>query len=67
MHQLLVTFIDGLYSSSILDGPLGYIDPGAGSQLLQWLAAGLLSGRYVLKISWTHFKAKIRQSTEKDR
>lgn len=53
---------DALLQASL---PLGYIDPGVGSQMLQWLAAGLLSSLYLLKMSWSHIKARLTQRTEK--
>lgn len=35
---------------------LAYIDPSAGSQLLQVLAAGLFSMAFVLKLSWNSLR-----------
>lgn len=37
----------------------GYIDPGAGSLLLQLLAAGLLSFAFALRLSWSYIKARL--------
>jgi hypothetical protein len=37
----------------------GYIDPGAGSLLLQLLAAGLLSFAFALRLSWSYIKGRV--------
>jgi hypothetical protein len=37
----------------------GYIDPGAGSLLLQMLAAGLLSFAFALRLGWSYIKARL--------
>lgn len=36
-----------------------YLDPGAGSLVLQMSVAGLLGGVFVLKVFWRHLKAKL--------
>lgn len=62
LYLLTSSHVLGLFSDmSGLVWPLAYIDPGAGSQLLQWLAAGLLASLYLLKMSWTHIKALVAQ------
>lgn len=33
-----------------------YLDPGAGSQMLQFLLAGLLAGLFALKMFWQNLK-----------
>ena len=32
--------------------PFAYLDPGAGSQMLQFLLAGLLAGAFAVKMFW---------------
>jgi hypothetical protein len=39
---------------------VAYIDPGAGSMLLQILAAGLLSAAFALKLSWHYVRNSFR-------
>jgi hypothetical protein len=36
--------------------PLAYLDPGAGSQMLQFLLAGLLAGLFALKMFWQNVR-----------
>jgi hypothetical protein len=42
---------------------LAYIDPGAGSMLLQLVAAGLFSFLFALKLGWSHIKNVLRTLT----
>lgn len=37
--------------------PLAYLDPGAGSQMLQFLLAGLLAGLFALKMFWQRIRS----------
>ncbi len=39
---------------------LAYVDPGAGSLLVQALIGGLLAGLYAIKLYWTKLKLGLK-------
>lgn len=46
---------------------LAYIDPGAGSLLVQAIVGGLLAGLYMIKLYWGKLKAVVRRLGDKFR
>jgi hypothetical protein len=55
---MLMSFVDlGGIPLMPLHLPPAYLDPGSGSYLIQLLAAGLLGGLFVLRLSWGRIRA----------
>jgi len=43
-----------------MSGPIGYLDPGSGSMILQMLAGGTAAVAVVGKLYWKRFKNLLR-------
>lgn len=43
----------------------GYIDPGTGSYIMQFLIAGLVGGGYTVKLYWHRIKAFFVKPSQK--
>ena len=54
---LILTLMGLTYSQSAA----AYLDPGAGSLMLQMLVAGVLGGLYTIKLYWYRLKAYVDQ------
>lgn len=42
--------------ASVLGRPVGYLDPGSGSYLLQLLIAGILGALFAIRLYWKRIK-----------
>lgn len=55
-----------LLPAAIPNQALAYIDPGAGSYMLQLLAAGAISALFAVKVFWGRIKAFFKGETDKE-
>ena len=58
MHTILNVLIEYTGSQSA-SSPLAYLDPGAGSMLLQVLVAGLFSSMFFVKSSYSYVREAV--------
>lgn len=56
-----------LLLAAIPQQALAYIDPGAGSYMLQLLLAGAISALFAVKVFWGKIKAFFRGQVDKER
>ncbi|RLC57799.1 MAG: hypothetical protein DRI30_03640 [Chloroflexi bacterium] len=59
MKNQSLTFFLALTGLTYSQSAAAYLDPGAGSLMLQMLVAGILGGLYTIKLYWYRLKAYV--------